>query len=905
MRNRLRIAAGPRLEVVRRITVHLATVLSCLLGIAPAVRSQDVAGHFQARVLSSDGAALGDLMATASGTSLPVRRAVTSDAAGRLRLLGLPPGRYDILLVSIGFRPRVLRDVPVLPGRTTDAGEIRMEPQQIALDTLVVPADRSFFDPRSTAVGATLGAATFEDLPTGRSYLSVVSLLPQASESFYGDGLNIAGRTGLESAIYVDGIHVTEPYKGAGGLTLPFNFIADVQLRTGGYEAEYGRALGGIVNVVTRSGGDAFRASTFGFYTGSSLSGGARRGFLDIRSGGFRRYDAGLSLSGPLTRGRAWFFAAYDASVGSEDVATPVFGVRTDRTLTHHFAGKLTWQATPRTILDFSLIGDPTARDVIGNTFWLPIFQPDSLANVDPFLGRQRQGGWAASLSARRTAGRGTLVEASLSRLDTHNEDRAATERGATEALRIAFGSTGQTWSGGYGNFFDHHSVRTAASLAVTHHRGEHSIKAGVQLEDNLLDEDWRWIGDGPRNAGMLLGAPPVDFMAFVLDFRTRVHNRVASAFAQGSIRVNRYLRFNPGLRWDGQYLSGVASGLSGSITDQWQPRLGVILYPDASERQKLTASFARYYEQLGGLPVSFWFGPLEQDINFYAPDSAGNTQETLFRAHNRPLDHLEGQHYNEVTLGYERTGRHGTVAGRLVHRALRQILTSFALAPDTNYGGNPAAFGLPAPRGNYLALELSASSPERANPRFLASYVLSRNRGNYVGLYDTDAGVGNPHSGSNWTNLLELQNAYGPLPNDRPHAFKLLGSYRFRFGLTAGAYATVQSGTPLNELGANRTSPFDFVFLRPRGSAGRTPTLWDLNVHMAYEVRGGGVLSRSRVLLDAQHLFSQRKPVHLNQMRFLAVDSAGNQTTPNPNYLRPIAYQPPTNVRLGFQADF
>jgi hypothetical protein len=102
------------------------------------------------------------------------------------------------------------------------------------------------------------------------------------------------------------------------------------------------------------------------------------------------------------------------------------------------------------------------------------------------------------------------------------------------------------------------------------------------------------------------------------------------------------------------------------------------------------------------------------------------------------------------------------------------------------------------------------------------------------------------------------------------------------------------------------RVIPFVSVFLRPRGTAGRTPSIWDLSFRLTYGFnRFIGSNVNSKLILDAFHLFSQREAVNIEQKHYFAVDANGNQVSVNPNYLRPLLYQPPTTVRLGLEVGF
>lgn len=882
-------------------------VVSLLLWGTADGAGQELTGRVQGSVVADDGQPLIDVTISARGASLQGERFARSDARGQFRLLALPPGIYKVRFHRIGYRDLALENVPVRLGRTTPLGMVELEARPLEMAPLVVQSGPVVIDPITTTLGATLSSETFQTLPTERDYLSVVTLLPQANQSFFGDELNISGATGYDNAYYIDGVNVTEPYRASGATRLPYNFIEHIEVKTGGFEAEHGRSMGGIVNVVTRSGGNQFRGSVFSYFTSSSLNSEGKRGLIDLESGSFTRYDIGLSLGGPIIQDRLWYFAAYDANVEREELELPGdLGPRTDRTLSHQFAGKLTWRATRGTDVALTVMGDPTTGDLVGNVMHASLHPPRALANPDPFLADMRRGGITVSLAATHRWGQDFVLEGSFARSHTRIRTRGATERGRTEMLFMD--ATTGIWSGGHGNEWDHESERTAASVIGSGYFGQHSVEAGIQFEDNVLDEEWLWQSDGPRGIGHLTKLAENSFLGFPLDFRTRVRNHVVSLFAQGSLLFHPRLRLQPGLRWEGQYFRGLTSGLEGAITNEIQPRLGFIIYPGDPASQKITASYARYYEQLPNLPVSFFYGDLNQEAFLWSHDPRVDASDPLvFNFVFRAVQDLQGQHFDEFTLGYERQiGERMSLGVRGIYRTVGEIIAHAIVNADTFLAGNPGRGRLdflPEPEHEYTGLELSVSQQGGGDLNFYIAYVLSRTAGNYTGLYDQDRpGLSNPNAGGNFTDPQSI--AAGPLPNDRPHVFKAFGTYRFRWGLRTGLFFTWQSGTPLNEFGANPLNPTDIVFLRPRGDAGRTPAIWDLNVRFAYELsRISPLPPGSRLTLDVLHAFSPERPVWLEQRRFLAVDpETGEQVSLNPNYLAPMAFQAPMTLRLGIE---
>ena len=220
---------------------------------------------------------------------------------------------------------------------------------------------------------------------------------------------------------------------------------------------------------------------------------------------------------------------------------------------------------------------------------------------------------------------------------------------------------------------------------------------------------------------------------------------------------------------------------------------------------------------------------------------------------------------------------------------------------------GNPGKGNLsffPKLFRKYGGLEFTFEK-SRGKINFFLSYVLSKTYGNYPGLYDADYNVGNPNI-SPIDFVEQTVNATGLLPNDRPHVLKFFGSYNFNFGLSMGATFYVMSGTPINEFGAIPFAAEFKKFLSERGSVGRTPSIWDGNIRLKYDL---GMLTKSnfgaKLIVDIFHLFSPRKAVILDQQHFSGADPDGNQIGENPNYLNPLLYQLPMMLRVGFEIDF
>jgi hypothetical protein len=866
--------------------------------------TQEIAGALEGRILASDRLPLAGVEVVATG---PGGRSTSSDGRGYFRFLALPIGVYSLAIRHVGYRPVRFEQIRIRLGRTTLLPDARLEPQAVELQEVVVSGGRPAIDPTSTSIGGNLARERYETLPVDRTYVGLVTLVPGASTSHLGDELNVQGGTGLENNYFIDGVNVADPFgHRVLGTGLPWNFIREVEVRTGGYEAQYRGSLGGVLNVVTQRGGSRLAGQAFAFGVHNRFTGESRFGVIEPRSRNFVQYDVGASLGGPLVRDRLWFFAAYNPSVQREEVLVPGLGFSDDRSTSHLFAGKVTWQPGEQTEFDITTFGDPTYREAVGAHF-TAIGTPAGFANPDPFLGDLRTGGVTVTIQGRHAARNGALLQASVSRFSQIEVNRGLTSRGRAEPLFI---DTNQVWSGGYPDDVDLPSVRTAVSVTSTVPLGRHTVKGGAEYVDNRLSQNVF------TDAIVQFGDSA--YRRFNFDFSGTVHSRIPSVFLQDSWLLEEGLRLNVGVRWDGQYLIDSDGRVALRIVDQIQPRVGLVQQlPGASGVQKLFLSYGRFSQDLS-TQLSSVFHDYTGTLQFldydHDPRLDPSGADTAFAVSPRPVPRpdVEGQHYDEWVFGYERE-LGGAVRGSIrgIHRRLRQAIEDgFDADAGRQTIGNPGRGALrayPKAHREYTAVEVTAETSGEGRGYLVASYVLSRSYGNYTGLFNSDLNIAFANLSSQLYDFPGLTvNATGLLPNDRPHVFKLAGAYSATAHITAGASFLWQSGTPLSEFGA---TPYGFpwvAFLRQRGTAGRSPALWDLNVRMSYDfARTVDRRGRPRVLLDLFHVGSQREPVSLDQVHYNCLDGAGNQSCPNPNYRKPTRYQPPMSARLGVVVDF
>jgi hypothetical protein len=230
---------------------------------------------------------------------------------------------------------------------------------------------------------------------------------------------------------------------------------------------------------------------------------------------------------------------------------------------------------------------------------------------------------------------------------------------------------------------------------------------------------------------------------------------------------------------------------------------------------------------------------------------------------------------------------------------------------------------GFPKPKRNYDALVLTATKRLSHNFLLLASYTYSRTLGNYPGNFQASTGQLDPNISSQYDLRELLLNRDGPLPNDRPHILKVQGSYFVPFGqntMVFGLAFNMQSGTPIEVLGANPLYGLSETFILPRGSGGRTPTLTSFDLHVSYRRQLSRIFG-FEAYADVFNLFNQQEVTSVDQAYTSSnvnpIDNGkiadlvnlkqvnGTQPLINPNYGKPTGYQAPLSMRVGLRLSF
>lgn len=346
----------------------LVTVLLCCTGTV-SVSAQSTGG-LRGVVIDARGDPLPGVTIEIShdGRPIPGGGRVT-DETGSFQAAALPPDNsYSVKASFPDLATVVMSDVEINAARVTSL-RVTMQPAAQLSERVEVRAQPQVIDLESTTTTTRFSSEFVDALPIlGRNYQDVLTLAPGVTD-VDGDGNpNIHGARDTDVGTLVDGISTTDPLTGKVGAQLNIESIQEIEVKTSGATAEFGRAQGGFANVITKSGGNDFEAAFKAFWRGSALDGdGAGGTDARLHSGlgtteaqnlEFNDFLPFLSVSGPIVRDHAWFFMALEYIQVEEPVnavsSAFVSGVREQR----HF-GKLTWQAGTNHRLALTVNYDP------------------------------------------------------------------------------------------------------------------------------------------------------------------------------------------------------------------------------------------------------------------------------------------------------------------------------------------------------------------------------------------------------------------------------------------------------------------------------------------------------------------------------------------------------------------
>ncbi|MGB7207992.1 MAG: carboxypeptidase regulatory-like domain-containing protein [Pyrinomonadaceae bacterium] len=340
------------MRMLRRIASIKFGVLFVML-FSTAAFGQETAGSIEGAVKDSAGAIVPNVTVTISsregstgtttGSGYGFRRTVTTDSEGVFRVLQVPPGVYDVVTAPTGgFGEARYEKVSVAIGSNTQL-TITVNPGGTVNTVDVTVSDAPPVDTSSNAIQSTISAQKIELLPKGTGFTSLLKTIPGTRPESRTGGFSVDGASGSENVFVIDGQEVTNYRTGSLNETfnLPTQLVQEVQVKSSGFNAEYGGATGGVVSVATRGGNNDFHGE-FGMQFDTPKFAGTPRPLLTRFTSGTTgnnnfvqtaEYFAPektegtnvfptANLGGKIIKDRLWFFGSYSPQIYKTDVNT-------------------------------------------------------------------------------------------------------------------------------------------------------------------------------------------------------------------------------------------------------------------------------------------------------------------------------------------------------------------------------------------------------------------------------------------------------------------------------------------------------------------------------------------------------------------------------------------------------
>ena len=358
----------------------LGLVLSLFASVGYA---QERSGEILGTVVDDQGAPVPGALIQLESKAQPKPLSTVSDAQGRYHFFNVPIGEYTITTSLAGFSSHKATLDVRLGSQLTHNAKLAVG---AVTEVVEVTGAVLSIDPTSSRSATNITTEQIDNLAkSGRGFNSLLALAPGVflepkNGSAGVGGVQVGGSSGAENAFYVDGAEVSDLRRGSlrESNNIPFEFVQEIQVKSGGFEAEFGGATGGVVNVATRSGTNEFHGSLGVAYTGDGLNGRDRgyyqrsplnadaSDFFQPKEDDYSIVSPSFTFGGPILKDRLNFFTAYSPDIeNTTRVIDYASGTRTfeQKNRRHFSVARLDFAASPRLQLNASYLWSPSKRD--------------------------------------------------------------------------------------------------------------------------------------------------------------------------------------------------------------------------------------------------------------------------------------------------------------------------------------------------------------------------------------------------------------------------------------------------------------------------------------------------------------------------------------------------------------
>jgi hypothetical protein len=321
---------------MRKNVGFLVLVLSVVLCLGASAFAQQTTGEIQGTIKDPNGAVVPNVTVNIQGVNVGFKRTLQADGDGIYHAREVPPGTYKVSVeATSGFAAQTKDNVLVTIGNPAVV-DFSLSTAAVGGVVNVVSGETTLVDTTETKAQSNITTREIDTLPKGTNYTSLLRTTPAVRPEPLGGQYTINGATGLENSFIVDG-QPTENYRNGllrAGNDIPYQAISEIQVKSSGFEAEFGGAVGGVVNAVTKSGSNEYHGEVGIQFNTSKLNAGPRPvlslNLVDqsdtAATGQFLEYlpqrrDTSLaeyptaSVGGPIVKNRLWFFAIHSPRI--------------------------------------------------------------------------------------------------------------------------------------------------------------------------------------------------------------------------------------------------------------------------------------------------------------------------------------------------------------------------------------------------------------------------------------------------------------------------------------------------------------------------------------------------------------------------------------------------------------
>jgi hypothetical protein len=724
--------------MLRMLTRTLLVAL--LAGLAsPAFAQPAQTGTISGDIKDATGGVLPGVTVTITSQDRGFSRSTVTDENGHYTFPAVPIGMYRVVATLQGFETAQAGDNLVETEKTT-AISFAMKLGALT-DTVEVMGETPIVTPSNTAANTRLRREEFEKLPVGRSYQSLIGATP----GVVGTGnVNALGALTSNNLFIIDAVDTTDPTTGTFGTNLNFEAIQEVSIYTSGASAEYGRAQGAIVNVVTKSGTNRFEGSakyifqnddwdaqnkTASEVTGASLS---RVKFDKVNP--VYTFTGG----GPIWRDRAWFFGAYEYSKNT----TPQ--QQTQGQIPEDYQ-----QATENKFFN----GRATLQLKEGQTVWVKYYRSPTDGFVVNYWGATTPSGEREALTRQDQTAKNYAAQYSGVLKDNWSVEAAFADYSSQlfvgtfePSNRLGNAPIFNQADNKYynGATFDGYTDRPrrqfnlASNWFLTPGGRNHDIKVGLDFQDMESRAEFKYPNAQYYEYETYNQATGAGVPIERDDFQTGPSiskGRITALFARDKLQITSRLFAEVGLRWEHQTGSSDI-GQQTVDTNVLAPRLNASFDVSGDGKTLVTGSYGRYFASIiQGFSDAFANVPQQENYDVFLWNGSQYVFSRSVRVGGGDFDpntDLKPYHMDEGTLGFQRQfGRDMAAGARFIARKWDDLIDDvYTFRPDGSLDRQVLNYDVA--KRKYRGVQLSLEKRFSNNWNAQGSYTYSRTEGNH-----------------------------------------------------------------------------------------------------------------------------------------------------------------------------